>query len=149
MTEIIWPSNTRDVINSIRGAIGRLVTFYLISASEPCTLCNRDPITNTSTDSFCPVCSGNFWIHTYSGVSISGHVTWGQAEQFNWATGGQFIDGDCRVQIENTVENITVLESAQWVSVDNRRMTVNKIIPRGVQDINRILIDLVEQEKED
>lgn len=144
---ITWPE-TVTIIDDIRHAIGRDVNFYFINASNPCPLCNLDPITNTSTDSFCPVCSGVFWLYTYSGVSISGHVTWGYSDQMAWATGGQIFEGDCRVQIKYTPENVTVLDKTLYLDVDGKRMSIIKTIYRGVQPINRILLDLREEGKD-
>lgn len=146
---INWNSNFEtEVVDAIRGAIGRDTIWYIVESSSPCYLCDLDPITNTATNSFCPVCSGLYWIPTYSGVTISGHVTWGYSEKMGWETGGQLDEGECRVQIKYTPENITVVDSAKWVSVDNRKMKIIKKLYRGVQGINRILVDLIEEEKE-
>lgn len=145
---ITWPDNTVTVIDDIRGAIGRSVDFYTIASTTPCPLCNLDPITNTSTDSFCPTCSGMFWLYTYSGVSVSGHVTWGYADQMGWATGGQIYEGDCRVQVKYTVANLNLVENAKWLVVDGKKMSIVKVIYRGVPTVNRILLDLREEGKE-
>lgn len=147
MTTIIWPSNTPNIIDAIRGAIGREVLFYKITQTDECTVCELDPITGTSTDSFCPVCSGEYYLYTYSGVSVSGHVTWAGADQLNWLTGGQLFEGDARVQIKFTVVNQQLIEDTEWVEVDGRKLMIEKIIPRGVPDQNRILVDLKEKEK--
>lgn len=148
MVNIKWATNDVEVIDAIRFTIGRIVKFYIVDTTTPCPLCNLDPITNTSTDSFCPTCSGVFWLYTYSGVSISGHVTWRYVDQFNWVTGGQLFDGDCLVQIKNTPENVTVLDATKWAVVDDKKMQVTKKVFRGVQPINRILISMIEQEKD-
>lgn len=145
---ITFPNNTVEIIDGIRYAIGRMVTFYKIATTIPCPVCNLDPITNTSTDSFCPVCSGVFWLYTYSGVSVSGHVNWGQADQLNWATGGQIFEGDCRVQIKYTVANLDLVDNTKWLVVDGKKMSILKVIPRGVKPLNRILLDLREEGKE-
>jgi len=150
MTEIVWPTNTKTIIDNIRGAIGRTVDFYVVASSIACPVCDLDPITNTSTDSFCPVCSGVHWIPVWSSASISGHVTWGKLDIMKWESGGQYFNGDVRVQIEYTPENLTIVDDAEedgYVIVDGKTMTIRSRILRGVQTINRILIDLIEKEK--
>jgi len=145
---ITWPNNTVTIIDGIRSAIGREVTFYVESTATPCPLCNLDPVTNTSTDSFCPTCSGMFWLYTYSGVNVSGHVTWGYADQMDWATGGQIFEGDCRVQVKYTVTNLELVENAKWLVVDDKKMSIIKTIQRGVPTVNRLLLDLREEGKQ-
>ena len=147
MITITWPTNTEEVIDAIRGVIGRKVYFYKIDQTTECTVCELDPITGHSTDSFCPVCSGQYYVYTYSGVAVSGHVAWAGADQLNWLTGGQLFEGDCRVQIKYTVVNEQLLNDTKWVEIDSRTLMIDKIIPRGVPDQNRILIDLKEKEK--
>lgn len=148
MFPITFPSNTEDIIDAIRGAIGRNVTFVEITERTPCPVCGIDPVTNTAIDPFCTTCSGYGYLYTYSGTTISGHVTWGHSELLNWQTGGQLDDGECRVQVKYTVANADLVENASWVEIDGRKMQKVKIILRGVPAINRILVDLIEQEKE-
>jgi hypothetical protein len=147
MPQILWPTTfEKQLISDIRDAIGREVTFYVVASSVPCPVCALDPITNTSVDSFCPVCSGEYFIPIYSGVTRQAHITWGGTDQLQWQTGGQLFDGDCRVQIEYTPENVLVVESSKWMIVDGKRMLQNKIHLRGVKDLNRVLIDCMEDE---
>jgi len=147
MFEFTFPSDTREVINSIRGAIGRDVSF-LSKQTTACSGCSLDPSTNTSVNPFCPVCDGYGYIITYSGTTLSGHVLWGKSEETKWETGGVYPEGDCRVQIEHTNASVTVVDNASYVSIDDRRLRITKVILRGVPDINRILIDLMEEEEE-
>jgi hypothetical protein len=143
MPAIVWPSNSEiELIDSVRDAIGREVVFYIVASSTPCPICVLDPITDTSTNSFCPVCSGEYWIPIYSGVSILSHITWRRTDALQWQTGGQLFDGDCRVQIKYTPSNVLVIDEFKWVEVDGHRMTKIKVLPRGVQQLNRLLIDL-------
>lgn len=146
MTTIIWPNNTAEVINNIRSAIGRTVYFYILESSEPCSLCDLDPITNTSTNSFCPVCSGEFWIRTYTSIPVSGHITWGGLDQMDWSKGGQIYTGDARLQIEYTETNLNLVNNVKWLIVDGKKMSIEKVIYRGVPVINRILLDLKEED---
>ena len=144
---IVFPENTRDIINQIRYAIGRNVTFVVISDSEICYVCGLDPVTNSAVDPYCPVCSGLGYLYTYSGVTVSGHVTWGFSELLAWYTGGQQFEGDCRVQVEFVPEVITIIDTAKWVIVDGKTMQIKKRIYRGVKELNRVLYDLIEVEK--
>ena len=142
---ISFPSDTKDVIDAIRGAIGRDVYFYTDTPTQ-CSGCSLDPITNTSTDPYCIICDGLHWIPSYTEVSISGHITWGPSEVMGWVTGGQYIEGDCRVQIEYTSGNLNTLDNTEYVMVDDKRFTIRKRMYRGVPSLNRILIDLSEEE---
>lgn len=142
---ISFPSDSKEVIDAIRGAIGRNVLFY-IDTPTACPDCSLDPITNTSTDPYCTTCNGEHWIHSYSPTTILAHVTWSPSESLGWASGGQYIEGDCRVQIELTSGNITTLNNTQYVMVDGRRFTIRKKMYRGVPELNRILVDLSEEE---
>lgn len=142
--QITFPDNTREIINAIRGAIGRNVVFYSGYQTD-CPACDIDPVTNTSTNSFCTVCSGVGYIVVWSGTTISGHITQGPTDYMQWATGGQYVDGDCRVQIEHTPTNLTVVDSASFVMIDGKKFDIRKKILRGVKEINRILIDLLER----
>lgn len=145
---IIWPDNTPSIIDDIRGAIGRPTTWYTVATKTPCDVCGLDPITDTSLDSFCPSCNGLGYLYTYSGTTITGHVTWAFSEQLGWTAGGWQYEGDCRVQIKHTPENVTIVENVEWVDVDGKDMQVTKKTLRGVPTINRILVDLIERNKE-
>ena len=142
---ITFPSNTTEIIDEIRGAIGREVIFNYVAGEIACTICDLDPVTNTSIDSFCPVCSGAYWIPVISGYTISGHVTWATNNELAWVVGGQYFDGDCRVQVKFSNEFVTILDSTEWVDIDGKELEIKKRIYRGVPTINRILIDLIER----
>lgn len=144
---IVWPDDTKEVIDRIRGTIGRDVEFYVVASSIACSVCSLDRITEHSTDSFCPLCSGVYWIPVYSGYTISGHITWANADILQWYSGGQLFDGDVRVQIEYTTTNLDIVDNAIYVHVDSKIMEIKSFILRGVQTINRILIDMIEKEK--
>ena len=146
---IVWPSNTTEIIDEIRFAIGRDVDFYIVASSIACPVCDVDPVTNTSTDSFCPTCSGVYWIPVWSAYTISGHITWANADILTWPVGGQQFDGDVRVQIKYTPENLTIVDDCQtegYVIVDTKTMEIKSRILRGVKQLNRILIDMIERE---
>lgn len=141
---ITFPSNCREIINEIRGVIGRDVIFNTIVLSE-CTAsgCSLNPITQTSTNPFCPNCSGSYFLETYSGVSISGHCSWKPAEKLSWLPGGQQFDGDVRIQIEYNTDNLSVLEDTDHIIVDGRKVEIKQTTYRGFKDLNRILVDCI------
>jgi hypothetical protein len=137
-----------EVVDAIRLAIGRDTLWYVTISSYPCPLCDLDPVSNTSTDSFCNTCGGDYWIPVQSGILISGHVTWGHSELLNWQNGGKLDDGECRVQVKYDPDNLYAVDNADYVIVDEKKMNIKKRVLRGVQNINRILVDLIEEEKE-
>src|SRR5689334_15173581 len=97
---VMLPTFPNDYVDQIRQMIeidGRLVSFVVATLSG-CPVCSLDPISNTSTDSFCPTCSGQYWIPTYSGWDIKAHVTWGVLDDQSWATGGMIDNGACTVK---------------------------------------------------
>lgn len=146
MTLPQFPNNTREQIEEIINQIARDVTFYVVESLSGCYSCELDPITNTSIDSYCEICSGEYWIPTYSGWTVSGHVFWGKEHQ-GWVTGGQIDGGDCLVKFMHTQAAEDVVHTAEFVIVDGRVMDVDKITLRGVPEINRILVTLKEKEK--
>lgn len=149
MVTINWNSDQEiEVIDAIRYAIGRDTDWYVVASSIACPTCYLDVVTDTSTDPFCPTCSGTYWIPVYSGVTISGHITWGFSEKLGWESGGQLDLGDCRVQVKYTVANLSAIDNAKYAIVDGRKLIKKKVILRGVKNINRILVDLIESEKE-
>lgn len=145
MSTITFPSNTNTVVNDIRDVIGRLVTFYK-QYRQDCPVCDLDPVTDTSTNPYCITCSGRGYTYTYSGSDIRAHITWAPSETLGWVSGGQYIDGDCRIQIEYTTQNITVIDESSYAMVDGKKFIIRKKMFRGVPELNRILIDLSEEE---
>lgn len=144
---ITFPSSLAEQqIDEMRNAIGRPIYWYIIDSTIPCSACSLEPVTNTSVNSFCPVCSGLYWIETLSGVMISGHVSWGRLDDLKWATAGQYFEGDCTVQIKYTAYNDSIVDSSIYVLVDGKVMDVNKKVYRGFQPLNRIIVDLKEKE---
>lgn len=145
---ITFPTNTADIIDQIRGAIGRDVNFIYVAGNTPCPTCSLDPITNTSTDSFCPTCSGYYFIPVISGFVTSGHITWGKSEMLNWQSGGQLFDGDCRVQVKYTSEILNVISKTKFLQVDGKELEIKKTNYRGVKDLNRVLLDCIERDND-
>jgi len=141
---ITFPTDTKTQIDAMRSAIGRSVEFRIQSKSS-CPLCVLDPITDTSTDLFCPVCSGLGYLIVVSGYPVVAHITWGPIDYLNWVSGGQLADGDCRIQLEYSGYNLNLVETAHRVVVDTKNMKISKKIFRGAPELNRILLDLDEE----
>lgn len=144
----LFPSNTRDIIEQIIDMDGRQVTFQVFTYSG-CQDCNLDPISGNSTDSYCPTCSGEYWIGTVSGWDVTAHVTWGKSEEKSWETGGMLDNGDCTVKFMHTPEAEEIVHAAKYVIVDDRTMVAipGGIILRGVPEVNRIIVKLREKER--
>jgi len=144
--DITFPNNTKDTIDKIRQVIGRNITI-LIPTFSGCSVCNLDPVTNLSTDSFCENCNGKYWIETFSGYITLAHINWGKTDVKAWFTGGQIFNGDCLIQIEYSPENLSAVELGKVYIVDGKKLRKENQIYRGVQSLNRILIELTEVEK--
>lgn len=141
---ITWPSNTKSVIDEIRNAIGRNVIFYT-EVLEDCPICAINPVTNESTNPFCTTCSGVGYIITYSGTTMLAHITWNPSETLQWVEGGQWKGYDCRIQIEYTITNKSIVSGADNVEVDGVKLRIANKSPRGVQSLNRIVLGLIEK----
>jgi hypothetical protein len=139
-----FPAGTRSQINEIRTAIGRNVTFYTVNKTD-CPACELDPISNQSLNSWCPTCSGIGYLTTVSGTSILAHITYAPGEMLKWSVAGQYFDGDCRVQIEYTDINVSVVDHSDYVMIDGSKYDVRKQIPRGVKELNRLLVDCIQR----
>lgn len=141
---IYFPENTPIIIDAIRSGIGRDVEF-VHSNKTPCSACSIDPTTDTSTNSFCIVCSGVGYTYTYSGVHMLAHVTHAPSEFMRWSVAGQYPEGDVRVQVGYTPEALIIIKNADYAIVDGEKFDVRKILLRGVKQLNRILVDLIQR----
>jgi hypothetical protein len=135
-----------NIIDDIRNLIGREIYFYVPTVSG-CNSCSLDPITGESTNSYCTVCSGLYWITTYTSTAVQAHLTWGNMDNLQWPPGGQYFDGDLRAQIKYTADNYELVKTADYIVTDSVRMTVKNYALRGVPDLNRIVI-ILDQEEE-
>lgn len=135
------------ITDDIRNLIGREAIFYSATLSG-CSSCSLDPVTNESTDSFCAVCGGVYWVKTYVGTSLTGHITWGAGDVLDWRAGGQMFDGDVRIQIKYQSGTISMLDNTEYIVVDGKKVEEKKRILRGVPTIYRVLIDCIILEKE-
>lgn len=144
-----FPSNSKEIVTAIISQVGRPVTFYNVASVSGCYLCSYDPISDTSTDSFCPVCSGEYWIPTYSGYTVTAKVTWGKSEYDDWVTGGKVENGDCQLTVIHEPEVESTISTSKYVVVDDRQLNLKSIVLRGIAPTyNRILVILKEKEKE-
>ena len=145
---ITWPSNTAEITDEIRDAIGRDVTIYVTVSGIPCVYsgCYLDPVTNLSTNSFCPSCAGSYWRETVSGYEVLAHVRMLGMDLPVYMTGGIVETGDATVQIKYTKESIYAVEHAKYYVVDNKTFIQKDFDTRGVPTINRIVVTLVEKE---
>ena len=142
MTTILFPENTKEVIDSIRGAIGRDITIFYASSGVTCSACDLDTITGRSLDPFCPVCDGDGNIEVQANVIVPAHVLWNNVNTpYNTAT-GRIFTGDCKATVEYTVDMVTVIEASDYFLVDDRKLFLVDYDLRGVKDINRIAINL-------
>lgn len=143
---ITFPSDTKDKIDDIRDAIGRTIIFNQLVTQSGCSVCSLDPVTNTSTDSFCPTCGGDYWIPVTTGASVTAHVRWNSLDDAIRFPGGDIFEGECKAQIEYTAANVTIVDNSETVQVDGKLMSIDKRIYKGVPELNRIVLILNEEE---
>lgn len=136
--------DTTDTLDEIRSKIERPITINVKVAGTGCPVCDLDPITNTSTDSFCTTCSGLYWLNTVSGYVVSGHVRWMGTDQPLFTEGGVIDTGDCIVTIKYTVLNLANVENSDSFIVDGRDLYRKEHVLKGVRNLNRIRIVLKE-----
>lgn len=143
MTVPAFP-NTVAIKDAIRESIQRAIIINVAVVGTPCPVCDLDPITQTSTDSFCATCSGVYWLNTTSGYTTSGHVKWVRADQPMYTAGGVIDVGDCIVTVKHTNANLTAVENSDSFIVDNRDLYLKSYVLKGVQELDRIRIFLKE-----
>ena len=147
MTLPQFPTNTREQIEYIITHKGRPVTFYSVVSVSGCQECNLDPITQTSTDSFCPTCSGVYWIPTYSGLQLISHITYGTVDSRNWQTGGIVDDGTITAKVMYSGPHFEIINNSEYVIADDIEYDIINVDIRGVQEVNRILVKLKQKER--
>jgi hypothetical protein len=145
---IVFPSGTRETIENIINAIGREVSF-ISSTLSGCSSCSLDPVTNTSVNSFCAVCSGQYWIPTYSGDSIVAHIAWKYADEEQFHTGGNVFLGDGIVKVMYSGPYMNIIENTDYMVVDGKQVNIQRVTLLGVPSINRIILDFKEKNNDD
>jgi len=142
---ITWPSNfARTVTDSIRNAIGRVITIFVKVSGIPCPICTLDPVTNLSTDPFCASCGGNYWINTTSSYLCSAHIRWRKTDQPLWSPGGIVDEGDCKVTICYSGEALNNVINSDHFLVDDEELYMKSYILKGVRTPNRIAVTLLQ-----
>jgi len=145
---ITWPTNTADITDQIRNAIGRNIQVYFPVSGIACVYsgCFYDPTTGLSTNPFCPACNGKYWINGVSYVEMLAHVTIKGADIPVWTVGGYIIDGDAIVQVKYTTSGYETTQNASYVVVDSKKYLIKNSALRGVPNPNRIIMVLEQQE---
>jgi hypothetical protein len=149
MTLAIFPkgqarSQIEEIINN---STGRDVDFFYVYSTYACPICDLDPVTQTSINSYCPVCSGVYWIDVYSGVTMSAHVTWKFDYQNEFETGGRIFIGDARVKVMHSPTREQLIKTPKtYLVIDGKTMDIEKQTLLGTP-INRIILDLKEREE--
>lgn len=145
-----FPENTKDTIDSIRNAIGRTVTFKRITGQSGCSVsgCTLDPVTGASTNSFCPTCSGEYWIDQIERTPITAHVRWQKGQRAVAYPGGTVFEGDCRLQIEYSDTNATIVNESEKVIVDSKLMSIDETMMKGVPEVNRLVLIVNEEDSD-
>ncbi len=143
--DIVWPEGTSQIIHDIIQEIGRDVSFYVASLSG-CPDCTLDPVTNTSTDSFCPTCSGVYWLKTYTTYTTKAHVTWKYADDLEFTTGGYIFEGDGIIKIPYSGDWPSIADSSEFAVVEDKQVKLGRITLLGVPEINRVIIQFKEIE---
>jgi len=146
---INFPSGTPAIIDEIINADGRDVEFFVTTSLSGCSDCGINPITQEPLNPFCTTCSGLYWIPTYSGYVKTCHVTWKDADDMQWSTGGKLYVGDAKVKMIYSQENYIIATTADYLLIDDHKMTINKITLLGVPSVNRILMHVEEEENTD
>ena len=140
---ITFPTNTKEVIDTIRGVIGEDVLINIYGIPTTCSACFLDPTTNLSADPLCPVCSGFYYIVALEPESISGHVRWHPYDEAIYTPGGIVNEGDCVVTIPYDLETLEKVKAAESFTVGGFRLLLYKYVLRG-KPINRIRLILKE-----
>jgi hypothetical protein len=144
---IFWPSETDriSVIDGIRDAIGRDITIMVTVSGIACPACSLNPVSNLSTNPFCPTCGGAYWLNTTSGYIVNAHVSIGEID-LPWRVAGGYIEkGEALVQIKYTATGLYAVQHAVHYIVDGKVYLQDDISYRGVPEINRMVITLKEQ----
>lgn len=145
---VSWPTNTKEVTDSIRDAIGRTVIIHTHSDVSLCPDCKLDPISGKSSDPFCSTCGGTGYITSKIDSEVTAHINWNSIGDTINTPGGRIFNGDCKISIEYTSVNLSNVMNADYFTVDNKNLYLKNYDIRGVPTPNRIIIILVEDPRE-
>jgi len=147
---IAWPDDTAEIIDDIREVIGRDITIFVTVSGIECPdpTDSFDPVTGLSTNQFCPTCGGSWYLNTTSGFITKAHITeLNNLDQPVWVSGGLIVEGDSRVQFKLTASSVFAVENADYYLVDNKEYIQKDVSYRGVPELNRVIVTLVEREE--
>jgi hypothetical protein len=137
-------SQIEEIINN---STGRDVDIFYVYSTYACPSCNLDPITHTSVDSYCPTCSGEYYIDVFSGVTWSGHITWKYDYKNEYETGGRVFIGDVQTKFVISDEREDVLKTPKtYLVIDDITVDVVKITKLG-NPANRLIVSCKEREE--
>lgn len=137
----------KAAIDSVRGAIGRTITVYTPKQSA-CLECVAsgyyDVLSDTSWNITCPQCNGAYWISSTDATEIPARVHWVTNEGIQATPGGKYFVGDawatidpCYIELARAAQN-----EAGRVDIDGQKMQIDKILPMGAPEINRVRLIL-------
>lgn len=146
MSIISWPSaqitTTEEAIRSVL-ADDVIINFKVTGSG--CYACSLDPITNTSTDPYCNVCEGVYWLNTSSGYSTTGHVRWTRGEIPAQYTGGKLPEGDCQVTFTLASGIKYIVENSNSFIIDEKKLTLKGYTLKGKPQPNRLKVILTQE----
>lgn len=135
-------ANVKDKIDNLRQVIGREIAFH-IPTRVACSICTAggfyDALSDASTYIRCPLCKGKFWLNQTTVTNVLARVHWTTNEVADITPGGKFFIGDAYAHIEPTYHALAqaAQEPGGYVVVDGQEMTITRINPEGVPEINR------------
>ena len=139
---ILFPSNTKAIIDKIRNVIGREIELIYLLESGVCGECDLDSVTGKSYDPFCRACSGTGVLTSVEVLPVSGHILWGRVDTTYNSPAGRIFTGDCKVTISYSDDVLTLLDSVEYFLVDDKKLYLKDFDLRGVKEINRIALNL-------
>jgi hypothetical protein len=147
----MWFPQTKEIKDEIRNAIGVPVDFILQGQPFACSGCAvsglYDSINETSLNSFCPICSGKYWITEDDTLTITAHVRWKSGDQPDRTIGGETMDGDCWITVSSTDLTNDQVSAIKEIQVDKKQLEVYQTVYRGVPTRDRIRFTCRENSK--
>lgn len=145
---VAFPSDYSDQIDQIRNTYGRNITINIPVSGIACTEpgCDLDPVTGFSTDQFCDVCEGDYWLNTVSGYLVKARILYKGVGTPLWNPQGFVPDGDVQVRIAHSDTHLGYVETAETFEVDDKTYILKDYDLRGIPDPNRIVVALVQKE---
>lgn len=145
---MISADSIKNDIDRLREGIGRDIDFY-VSTRTICSLCVAsgyyDSLSDSSYYITCPICKGDYYTNSATITTVNARVRWTNDEAITATPAGKYYAGDASAHIEP--KYLSLAEAAQAESgkvvIDGHNMRINKIIPLGTIETNRIRLILV------